>query len=43
MKWECPRETEIQYAQHLVNKIVFQELDRLNDPAAIDKLSQLVY
>lgn len=40
LKWSLPRDEEIEYAQHLVNKIIFQEFDRLNEPAAIDRLSQ---
>jgi hypothetical protein len=40
LKWTMPGDAEIDYAQHLVNKIIFQEFERLNDPAAINKLSQ---
>jgi hypothetical protein len=40
VKWETPTEAEIQYAQHLVNMVIFRELDRLNTPASIDQLSQ---
>ena len=39
MNWTLPTESDIDYVQEVVNKIVFDELDRLRIPAEIDKLS----
>jgi hypothetical protein len=41
LKWNCPTDADIEYAQHLVNKVIFEELNRLSEPAEINKLSHI--
>uniref|UniRef100_A0A1I7RNY6 Proteasome activator complex subunit 4 n=1 Tax=Bursaphelenchus xylophilus TaxID=6326 RepID=A0A1I7RNY6_BURXY len=39
LKWHLPTDEDIAYAQQMVNRIVFYQLDRLRDSKEVDKLS----